>query len=96
MPSPKKTISSPKRTIKKVNNKKVESELENSDVYKEKINKIADDMLVKVKELKSKFKKTDPQTKKKIFTGLSTAAAGIFALSKLKKNSDKKKNEKKD
>lgn len=86
MPESKKVKKTTKKAKETVNNTDI-------NINKEKINKIADDAIAKVKELKTKFGKMDKENKKKIFAGLSAAAAGLFAISKIKKRSDKKREE---
>lgn len=85
MPTPKKSTTKSTKAPKKVIKKS------NQDIAREKIDKMADEVTTKAKELKVKFEKVDPDTKKKIAAGLTAAAGTLMALSKLKKHSDKKK-----
>lgn len=60
------------------------------DVAKDKVTEVVNQVSSKAKELKNKFEKADPDTKKKIVAGLAAVAATLVALSKMKKKPTEK------
>ena len=76
-----------KKAIKK---SKQEDKCFDHDMAKEKLRAVTDDVAAKAKELKSKYDKADPETKKKIIAGAAGVAAGLSALIRWKQHKKKK------
>jgi len=60
------------------------------DMAKEKLKAVTDDVVAKAKELKAKFDKADPETRKKIIAGAAGLAAGLAAMMSWKHHHKKK------